>query len=75
MISLSKERIQEILKGVVWSEWPERSKGGQHVNWMPKGVKLTHPDIFFEVAINEHRTQSENKQSCLLLFEMWLGSL
>lgn len=75
MLNLSPEQIKEILKGVVWSEWPERPKGGQQVNYMPRGVKLTHPDWLFEIACNEHRSQLQNKDDCYLLFELWLGSL
>lgn len=76
MMSLSQEQIQEVLKGIVWSEWPLRPKGGQNVNngW-PRGVKASHPDWGFEVACCEHRTQAGNKETCLLLFELWLGSL
>lgn len=72
MIGLSQEQIQEALKGVVWHS--DASKGGQHAG-LPTGVELRHPDWNFRLYLSEHRSVSENMRSCLLLFELWLGSL
>lgn len=75
MLNIPREQVDEILKGVVWSEWPVRAKRGQQVNWMPTGTKLTHPDWRFEVSCCELRTQAGNRQTCILLFELFLLSL
>lgn len=75
MLDIRREKIDEILAGVVWSNWPERPKGGQQVNRIPTGVKLTHPDWSFEVCCGEYRTQMQNKTICLQLFELFLMSL
>lgn len=63
---------KKILAGIVWTTWPERPKGGQQVNWMPTGWKLTHPDWSFEIACNEFRTSMQNREFCLTVFELFL---
>lgn len=68
-----KEEIKkEILAGIVWTSWPVRPIGGQQVNWMPSGWKLTHPDFSFEIACNEFRSAIQNREFCLTVFELFL---
>lgn len=75
MLNIPREQIDEILKNVTWANWPERPKGGQQVNHVPTGVKLSHIDWGFEVCCCEYRTQMENRTICLQLFELFLMSL
>lgn len=75
MRKLTQEEIKLIMSQLVREAWPKRPSGGQQVNRMPTGVRVYHPDIHFEICCNEHRTQMENIQDCMLLWELWLGSL
>lgn len=68
-----EEIIKEILKkDAVWTVWPVRPTGGQQVNWVPAGWKLTHPDFSFEIACNEFRTSMQNREFCLTVFELFI---
>lgn len=76
MLNISRGQIDEILKNVVWTSWPERPMGGQQTNGpIYAGVKLKHLDWGFEVSCCEHRTLTQNKVICLQLFELFLMSL
>lgn len=75
MLNIPREQIDEILKHVTWSSWPEYPKGGQQVNRIPTGIKLTHIDWSFEICSAEYRTQAQNRTLCLQLFELFLMSL
>lgn len=67
-----KEVKDKILAGIVWTSWPARPMGGQQVNWMPSGWKLTHPEFSVEIAINEFRSSTLNREFCLTVFELFL---
>lgn len=64
---------KQILAGIVWIVWTGVPKGGQQVNWMPAGWKLTHPDWRLEIACNEFRSSTLNREFCLTVFELFLN--
>lgn len=62
-----------ILAGIVWISWPVRPTGGQQVNYIRYyGWKATHPDFSFEIACNEFRSSSQNREFCQTVFELFL---
>jgi len=74
-MNLTKEGKEEIWKGIEWKSYPDRPKGGQQVGIGIRGVTLKHPEFSFEISIGEFRSQSQNKEMCLTLFELFLGEL
>jgi len=73
---MTREEIDKIMEGLKWTIWPEPPKGGQQVNWYPRGIKLTHPDFSeVEICMSAFRTQMENIGMARMMFELFLISL
>lgn len=69
---IDKDLKELILSKIVWEEYPKRNKGGQQCGIPRIGYKLTHPDFSFEISICEFRSALKNRETCLLLFELFL---
>ena len=69
---LTEELKKEIYQTLEWKSYPNYPKGGQQVGIGPRGVTLTHKDFDFEISVGSFRTQSQNKEMCMNLFELFL---
>jgi len=72
---LTQEAKQEIYKNIEWKSYPDYPKGGQMVGIGPRGVTLKQSEFSFEISIGEFRTHSQNKEMCLILFELFLEEI
>jgi hypothetical protein len=68
---------QEILDGIIWKPYIEPPPGGwgQIAGWPPGyyGARLIHKELNFEIACMYYRSQIQNKEKCMLLFELFLS--
>ena len=60
------------MKDVVWENYPEIKIGGQSCGIPIRGFTLSHPDFNFKVSCCDFRSQMENRQICIDLFELFL---
>lgn len=76
---MTQEDKEKLKEGVVWKSFIERPPGGwgQIAGWPPGhlGARLIHEELEFEVGVNYKRSQTENKQLCMLLFELFLDDI
>lgn len=52
--------FEEIARDCQCEQWPDRSRGGQHVGTGPHGVKMTHQPTGIVVCVDVGRTQHHN---------------
>lgn len=73
-MALSKEEISEIKKGCVFDVIRKQPYGGQHVGIMPKQIRLTHEDLGFSVTVDRYRSQIDNRELAMTIFELYLST-
>jgi ribosome-associated protein len=59
------ESDEELLRECEVETFRSGGPGGQHVNKVETGVRLTHPPTGVVVACREERSQYRNKMNCL----------
>ena len=71
---MSKDDIDAIKKGVKWENPIRVPSGGQSCGVMPRGVRLIHEDLEFDLTINRYRSQLQNRELAMTLFELYIST-
>jgi len=67
-----KERLEMLAKGLKKETWPDNTPtGGQSTGQMPRGIRLWHEDIGFDIRIEGARSQIKNLQFAVTVFELF----
>ena len=70
-----EEAKEEIRKSTKFSVHPERKNGGQSVGLMPSAIKLTNETADFEIIVGHYRSQLQNGNLALTLFNLYLDEI
>ena len=73
-MSLVKETIERLKQEAVWST-PLTIRGGQSVGKTDTTAILTSDETGFSISIGYHRSQHKNKETAMLLFELYLSDI
>jgi len=71
---MTQEEIEQLKKEVKWETVRKTPYGGQQVGVPSIGVKLIHEDTEFELTINRYRSQLQNRELAMILFELYLST-
>lgn len=66
---------QNILDTIKWDTHRPKQIGGQQCGIPNYGVKLTSEEFGFEISTNAFRSQIEERQFCLIVFELFLQQI
>ena len=70
---MDKERLEILSKGIQKESWPRvEHTGGQTTGQMPKGVRVWHEDLKFDMKIDAGRSQLKQLQFISTVFELFL---
>lgn len=72
---MDKSTLDKIKQGIRFETYPPQRTGGQTVGLAPRGIKLIHDDLNFEVTSCQERSQQANREIAILLFELYLTTL
>lgn len=67
--------INKTKYSIVWEVVNWDQKGGMNVNLNDPAVRLICEEAGFEIMIRAHRSQFENKQLAMTLFELYLDEI
>lgn len=66
---------KEILDTIVWSTHRQKQVGGQSCGMPNYGARLTSKEMGFEVSTDAFRTQMQNREFCMSVFELFLSEI
>lgn len=71
---MTKEEIEEYKK-LIKFETPRGKYGGQHVGVVRTDIRLICEEANFDITIGPTRSQHQNREIALMLFELYLTTL
>jgi len=71
---MTKEEIEMCKSTVKWETPSKYTTGGQQVGFVSKGVRLIHDDLEFDLTITRYRSQLQNRELAMTLFELYLST-
>lgn len=70
-----EETKQELISKIKWMSFPITPKGGQTCGVLPKGSHLICEVTGFEIKINAYRSQLQNRELCLTIYNLFLDEV
>lgn len=74
-IMTKEERKELLIKQIIWKTSDNGGKGGQSVSISSRSMILIHEDLDITISIGCSRSQSRNKEICLILFDLALENI
>ena len=71
---MTKEEMEEIKKTVKFESIPKHPVGGQQCGIMSRSIRLVHEELEFDITINRYRSQHQNRELAMTLFELYLST-
>ena len=71
---MTPEEREQCKQQMKIESWPIAPTGGQQAGTMPRGIRLVHEETDFDLKIYRYRSQIQNKELAITLFELYLST-